>query len=90
MMTSNPTAYRAPISDIAFTLFHSSGFGRALADGLYGDLTEAAAAKALSAIAQPSDTILLKGSRAIHLEEIAAALESPAQASASPRRRTAS
>jgi len=32
--------YRAPISDIVFTLFQSSGFGEALRDGLYGDLTE--------------------------------------------------
>jgi alkylation response protein AidB-like acyl-CoA dehydrogenase len=31
--------YRAPVSDIAFTLRHSSGFGRALDEGLYGDLT---------------------------------------------------
>jgi alkylation response protein AidB-like acyl-CoA dehydrogenase len=33
--------YRAPVADIAFTLQHSSGFGQALADGLYGDLTKA-------------------------------------------------
>ncbi|HWM80468.1 MAG TPA: acyl-CoA dehydrogenase [Pseudolabrys sp.] len=30
--------YRAPISDIAFALAHSAGFGAALRDGLYGDL----------------------------------------------------
>jgi 3-(methylsulfanyl)propanoyl-CoA dehydrogenase len=32
--------YRAPVADIAFTLKHSSGFGAALAEGLYGDLDE--------------------------------------------------
>ena len=32
--------YRAPVADIAFTLKHSAGLQRALADGLYGDLTE--------------------------------------------------
>jgi 3-(methylsulfanyl)propanoyl-CoA dehydrogenase len=31
--------YRAPAADIAFTLEHSAGFGQALADGLFGDLT---------------------------------------------------
>jgi alkylation response protein AidB-like acyl-CoA dehydrogenase len=30
--------YRAPVSDIAFTLFHSAGFAEAMADGIYGDL----------------------------------------------------
>jgi len=30
--------YRAPVSDIAFTLKNSAGFARALADGVYGDL----------------------------------------------------
>jgi len=30
--------YRAPVSDIAFALFHSAGFGAALREGLYGDL----------------------------------------------------
>jgi alkylation response protein AidB-like acyl-CoA dehydrogenase len=33
--------YRAPVADIAFTLQHSAGFGRALADSLYGDLDAA-------------------------------------------------
>lgn len=33
--------YRAPIADIAFTLKHSAGLKSALAEGLYGDLTEA-------------------------------------------------
>jgi alkylation response protein AidB-like acyl-CoA dehydrogenase len=33
--------YRAPVSDIAFTLKHSAGFGKALEDGLYGDLDAA-------------------------------------------------
>ena len=32
--------YRAPVADIAFTLKHAAGFGQALKDGLYGDLTE--------------------------------------------------
>jgi alkylation response protein AidB-like acyl-CoA dehydrogenase len=32
--------YRAPVSDIAFTLKHSAGLSAALEDGLYGDLTE--------------------------------------------------
>jgi alkylation response protein AidB-like acyl-CoA dehydrogenase len=32
--------YRAPVADIAFTLKYSSGFGAALAEGLYGDLDE--------------------------------------------------
>jgi alkylation response protein AidB-like acyl-CoA dehydrogenase len=32
--------YRAPVSDIAFTLKHSAGFSDALEDGLFGDLTE--------------------------------------------------
>jgi acyl-CoA dehydrogenase len=31
--------YRAPVADIAFALKHASGFGPALAEGLYGDLT---------------------------------------------------
>jgi alkylation response protein AidB-like acyl-CoA dehydrogenase len=33
--------YRAPVADIAFTLKHSAGFGKALEDGLYGDLDAA-------------------------------------------------
>jgi 3-(methylsulfanyl)propanoyl-CoA dehydrogenase len=33
-------SYRAPVADIAFALKHSSGFGAALAEGLYGDLDE--------------------------------------------------
>jgi alkylation response protein AidB-like acyl-CoA dehydrogenase len=33
--------YRAPVHDIAFTLNHSAGFGKALDDGLYGDLDAA-------------------------------------------------
>ena len=32
--------YRAPVADIAFALKHAAGFGPALADGLYGDLSE--------------------------------------------------
>jgi acyl-CoA dehydrogenase len=32
--------YRAPVADIAFALKHATGFGPALAAGLYGDLTE--------------------------------------------------
>jgi acyl-CoA dehydrogenase len=32
-------AFRAPVDDIAFALTHSAGMGRALADGLYGDLS---------------------------------------------------
>src|SRR5437016_7191333 len=32
--------YRAPVSDIAFTLKHSAGLKQALEEGLYGDLTE--------------------------------------------------
>jgi acyl-CoA dehydrogenase len=31
--------YRAPVSDIAFTMRHVAGFDRALEDGLYGDLS---------------------------------------------------
>jgi acyl-CoA dehydrogenase len=30
--------YRAPVADIAFTLKHSAGLERAIADGIYGDL----------------------------------------------------
>ncbi|MCC6423515.1 MAG: UDP-N-acetylmuramoyl-tripeptide--D-alanyl-D-alanine ligase [Phycisphaerales bacterium] len=48
------------------------------------------AAKALSAFVRPNDTILLKGSRAIHLEEIAATLETASQPARTTRRRTAS
>ena len=33
-------SYRAPVSDIAFALKHGAGFSAALADGIYGDLTE--------------------------------------------------
>ena len=33
-------SYRAPVADIAFTLKHAAGLGRALEEGLYGDLTE--------------------------------------------------
>jgi acyl-CoA dehydrogenase len=32
--------YRAPVADIAFALKHGAGFGAALAEGLYGDLSE--------------------------------------------------
>src|SRR5215813_8353555 len=32
--------YRAPVADIAFTLRHAAGLEGAIADGLYGDLTE--------------------------------------------------
>jgi alkylation response protein AidB-like acyl-CoA dehydrogenase len=32
--------YRAPVADIAFALKHATGFGAALAEGLYGDLAE--------------------------------------------------
>jgi acyl-CoA dehydrogenase len=32
--------YRAPVADIAFALEHGAGFGAALRDGVYGDLTE--------------------------------------------------
>ena len=32
--------YRAPVADIAFALKHAAGFRQALADGLYGDLSE--------------------------------------------------
>src|SRR5205814_10253344 len=32
--------YRAPVSDIAFTLKHSAGLKRAMEEGLYGDLSE--------------------------------------------------
>jgi len=32
--------YQAPVADIAFALKHAAGFAPALADGLYGDLTE--------------------------------------------------
>jgi 3-(methylsulfanyl)propanoyl-CoA dehydrogenase len=32
--------YRAPVADIAFALKHATGFGPALAAGLYGDLSE--------------------------------------------------
>ena len=33
-------SYRAPVADIAFALKYFSGFGAALAEGLYGDLDE--------------------------------------------------
>src|SRR5580700_781597 len=36
----NPMTYRAPVADIAFALKHATGFGPALTEGLYGDLTE--------------------------------------------------
>ena len=32
--------YQAPVADIAFALKHATGFGAALAEGLYGELTE--------------------------------------------------
>ena len=32
--------YRAPVDDIAFALRNAAGFGPALADGLYGDLSD--------------------------------------------------
>ena len=32
--------YRAPVADIAFALKHATGFGPALAEGLYGDLDQ--------------------------------------------------
>ncbi|MDQ2954505.1 MAG: acyl-CoA dehydrogenase [Pseudomonadota bacterium] len=33
-------SYRAPVGEIAFALKHGAGFSAALAEGLYGDLTE--------------------------------------------------
>ena len=32
-------AYRAPVSDIVFTMTHAAGFGRAVEEGLHGDLS---------------------------------------------------
>jgi acyl-CoA dehydrogenase len=32
--------YRAPVADMAFALDHAAGFGPALAEGLYGDLSQ--------------------------------------------------
>ena len=32
--------YRAPVDDIAFALRHAAGLGPALAEGLYGDLSD--------------------------------------------------
>ena len=32
-------SYRAPVADMAFTMRHVAGFDRAVAEGLYGDLT---------------------------------------------------
>ena len=32
--------YRAPVADITFTLKHAAGFGAALSEGLYGELSE--------------------------------------------------
>src|SRR5262245_31842958 len=32
--------YQAPVADIAFSLKHAAGFAQALAEGLYGDLSE--------------------------------------------------
>src|SRR4029079_17219329 len=32
--------YRAPVDDIAFALRNAAGFGPALAEGLYGDLSD--------------------------------------------------
>ena len=32
--------YRAPVDDIAFALRNAAGLGPALADGLYGDLSD--------------------------------------------------
>ncbi|WP_210497213.1 acyl-CoA dehydrogenase [Microvirga antarctica] len=40
-------AYRAPVSDIVFTLRHAAGFDAAVADGLYEDLTADLAATIL-------------------------------------------
>jgi alkylation response protein AidB-like acyl-CoA dehydrogenase len=35
-----PMTFAAPVADIAFTLKHTAGLSRAIAAGLYGDLTE--------------------------------------------------
>ena len=40
--------YRAPVADISFALNNSAGFARALADGLYGDLSANSGNNALS------------------------------------------
>jgi len=32
--------YAAPVADMAFALQHSAGFGAALGEGLFGDLSE--------------------------------------------------
>ena len=32
--------FRAPVADIAFALKHAAGLGPAIAEGIYGDLTE--------------------------------------------------
>jgi alkylation response protein AidB-like acyl-CoA dehydrogenase len=40
MQEGKAMSYRAPVADIGFTLKHAAGFGRAIEEGLYGDLTE--------------------------------------------------
>src|SRR5438270_10760256 len=37
---SGTMTYRGPVADIAFTLKHAAGLGRAMEEGLYGDLGE--------------------------------------------------
>src|SRR3984893_4692029 len=37
---TTPMSYAAPVADMAFALKHSAGFGTALGEGLFGDLSE--------------------------------------------------
>ena len=48
MNNMTDTAYRTPVSDIAFALLHAAGLKTALAEGLFGDLDEETVASVLA------------------------------------------
>jgi len=50
--------YRAPVADMAFALKSATGFGQALTDGIYGDLTEDVVAAVLEEAGKFANDIL--------------------------------
>lgn len=57
-------SYRAPVSDIIFTLRHAAGFDRALADGIYGDLTATDVAAVLEEAGRVANDVIAPLNRA--------------------------
>jgi alkylation response protein AidB-like acyl-CoA dehydrogenase len=57
-------SYRAPVSDIVFTLRHAAGFDRAAAEGVYGDLTAADVAAVLEEAGRVANDVIAPLNRA--------------------------